>query len=90
MKLLRFRFSVRLPRSSVRKLLYFFAREFNVLRFSGLVLASVVGLTAVGVAEAQTLTTLTSFNGSNGDGPQAGLTLSGNTLYGTTELGRRE
>ena len=30
---------------------------------------------------------LASFNGSNGDSPVAGLTLSGNTLYGTTEAG---
>ena len=36
---------------------------------------------------AQTLTTLASFNGSNGETPEAGLTLSGNTLYGTTEYG---
>ena len=36
---------------------------------------------------AQTLTTLASFNGSNGQGPEAGLTLSGNTLYGTTSGG---
>ena len=32
-------------------------------------------------------TVLASFNGNNGDGPQAGLTLSGNTLYGTTFAG---
>ena len=32
-------------------------------------------------------TVLASFNGSNGDYPVAGLTLGGNTLYGTTELG---
>ena len=36
---------------------------------------------------AQTLTTLASFNGSNGSEPHAGLTLSGNTLYGTTMEG---
>ena len=29
-------------------------------------------------------TVLASFNGSNGEYPEAGLTLSGNTLYGTT------
>ena len=45
------------------------------------------GFLAVGVAHAQTLTTLASFNGSNGDEPVGGLTLSGNTLYGTTEDG---
>ncbi len=40
-----------------------------------------------GRASAQTLTTLASFNGNNGQYPDAGLTLSsdGNTLYGTTE-----
>ena len=31
----------------------------------------------------QTLTTLASFNGSNGEWPYAGVTLSGNILYGT-------
>ena len=30
-------------------------------------------------------TVLASFNGSNGENPEAGLTLSGNTLYGTTD-----
>ena len=38
-------------------------------------------------ANAQALTTLASFNGSNGEGPYAGLTLSGNALYGTTVFG---
>jgi uncharacterized repeat protein (TIGR03803 family) len=32
-------------------------------------------------------TVLATFNGSNGEEPSAGLTLSGNTLYGTTEEG---
>ena len=32
-------------------------------------------------------TVLASFDGSNGAGPAGGLTLSGNTLYGTTEYG---
>ena len=32
-------------------------------------------------------TVLASFNGSNGQYPLAGLTLSGNTLYGTTTAG---
>ena len=58
-----------------------------MFRFSGLVLVVAAGLVAVGFADAQTLTTLASFSGSNGDYPQAGLTLSGNTLYGTTYSG---
>ena len=33
------------------------------------------------------VTVLASFNGSDGNRPQAGLTLSGNTLYGTTYEG---
>ena len=39
------------------------------------------------IASAQTLTVLASFNGNNGETPQAGLTLIGNNLYGTTEFG---
>jgi uncharacterized repeat protein (TIGR03803 family) len=44
------------------------------------------------VVQGQTLTTLASFNGSslnggNGQNPYASLTLSGNTLYGTTARG---
>jgi uncharacterized repeat protein (TIGR03803 family) len=39
---------------------------------------------AASKANAQTLATLAAFNGDNGQGPQAGLTLIGNTLYGTT------
>jgi uncharacterized repeat protein (TIGR03803 family) len=46
----------------------------------------VLGLVASNLC-AQTLTTLASFNGYNGDEPEAGLTLSGNTLYGTTSGG---
>ena len=38
-------------------------------------------------ARAQLLTVLASFNGSNGSEPNGGLTLSGNTLYGTTVVG---
>ncbi len=53
----------------------------------GMVLALVAGLVTVGVAHAQTLTTLASFNGGNGELPFAGLTLLGNTLYGTTAEG---
>ena len=37
-----------------------------------------------GIGHAQTITTLASFNGANGESPVAGLTLSGSTLYGTT------
>ena len=58
-----------------------------MFRLSGLVLVVAAGFLAVGVAHAQTLTTLASFNGSNGDEPVGGLTLSGNILYGTTEVG---
>ena len=58
-----------------------------MFRFSGLFLALVASLATVGVAHAQTLTTLASFNGSNGANPEAGLTLIGNTLYGTTDEG---
>ena len=49
----------------------------------------VVGLVAVGVARGQTVTTQTSFNGSNGENPEAGLTLScdGSTLYGFAPFG---
>ena len=39
------------------------------------------------LTSAQTLTTLATFNGSNGATTYAGLALSGNTLYGTTYLG---
>ena len=60
-----------------------------MFRLSGLVLALAVGLVAVGVAQAQTLTTLASFNDSDGQCPFAGVTLSadGSTLYGTTFYG---
>jgi len=33
------------------------------------------------------VTTLATFNGTNGSAPQGGLILSGNTLYGTTQIG---
>jgi hypothetical protein len=36
------------------------------------------------LAQNYTITTLVTFNGVNGRGPAAGLTLSGSTLYGTT------
>ena len=58
-----------------------------MFRLSGLVLALVAGSLAVGAAHAQTLITLASFNSSNGKYPVGGLTLSGNILYGTTEVG---
>ena len=53
----------------------------------------VIGLGALLLASmsaqvyAQTLTTLATFNGSNGQEPWAGVTLSGSTLYGTTYYG---
>jgi uncharacterized repeat protein (TIGR03803 family) len=40
-----------------------------------------------GQASAQTLTTLYSFDGANGSNPNAGLVLSGSTLYGTAASG---
>ena len=55
-----------------------------------LLLLSVIGLLfAVCPASAQTytLSTLATFNGSNGSQPMAGLILSGGTLYGTTVAG---
>ena len=42
---------------------------------------------AVGQSYAQTLTTLASFNGTDGDEPTGSLTLDGSTLYGTTKQG---
>ena len=50
------------------------------------VISILLGFVATQV-HAATLTTLASFNGSNGEVPMAGLTVSGNTLYGTTEEG---
>ena len=69
--------------------IFFRGEIFNVPYFSGLVLALVAGLLAVSVAHAQTLTTLVSFNGSNGEYPGGGLTLSADasTLYGTASQG---
>jgi uncharacterized repeat protein (TIGR03803 family) len=58
------------------------------MQSSNLILAVAVGIWSfVSVAEAQVFTNLHSFAGSPGDGrhPQAGLIISGNTLYGTTE-----
>ena len=42
---------------------------------------------ATSQSHAQTFTTLQTFNGSNGNEPIGGLTLSGSTLYGMTEYG---
>ena len=53
------------------------------VRFGLLSLLWLVGIHA----HAQSLTTLASFNGSNGQYSVAGLTASGNALYGTTEYG---
>ena len=51
--------------------------------------ALLLGLAAAPAAQAQTytLTTLTSFNGTNGAEPGTHLTLIGGTLYGTTTEG---
>jgi uncharacterized repeat protein (TIGR03803 family) len=46
-----------------------------------------LGLIPAGRVTAQTFTTLHSFNYSDGNFPVAGLILSGNTLYGTAEVG---
>ena len=46
-----------------------------------------LALIVSGHASAQTLTILHTFSNSDGANPVAGLTLSGNTLYGTTENG---
>src|ERR1035437_7179361 len=46
-----------------------------------------LGLIPAGRGTAQTFTTLHSFNYSDGNFPVAGLILSGNTLYGTAEVG---
>ncbi len=53
------------------------------MTLGGLILMAVVS----GQADAQILTILASFNGSNGESPFAGVTLIGNTLYGTTQQG---
>ena len=52
------------------------------------VLAAVFALAlAASESQAQTLTTLFSFNETNGNQPHGNLTLSGSTLYGTTKDG---
>ena len=49
------------------------------------VLLTDLGLFFTSQATAQTFTTLHSFNGNDGNNPQAGLIAAGNTLYGVTE-----
>jgi uncharacterized repeat protein (TIGR03803 family) len=51
------------------------------------ILAFAVALTLATNVSAQTLTTLHNFTGNDGASPAFGLTLSGNTLYGTTTWG---
>jgi len=56
----------------------------------GLAVSAVLGLSAVATAGMPTysLTTLATFNGTNGNNPEGGeLVLSGSTLYGTTRYG---
>ncbi len=56
--------------------------------YRALVLSAALGLWAVPHAfGGYTLNTLVTFNNTNGANPAAGLTLSGNTLYGTTYEG---
>jgi len=56
--------------------------------YRALVLSAALGLWAAPHAfGAYTLNTLATFNGTNGQSPDAGLTLSGSTLYGTTLYG---
>jgi len=49
--------------------------------YVGFIMAIAIG------TQAQTFTTLHSFNGSDGDSPYGDLVLSGNTLFGTTAYG---
>ena len=50
-------------------------------------LIAVLGLILAGRVAAQTFTTLHNFVGSDGENPQAGLIISGNTLYGACDSG---
>ena len=50
-------------------------------------LIALLGLAVAGRVTAQTFTTLHSFDGVNGARPEAGLAISGNTLFGTTYYG---
>jgi uncharacterized repeat protein (TIGR03803 family) len=62
------------------------ARSENLLLLPALILG--LGMILVGRLTAQTFTTLYSFTGGiQGGNSTAGLTLSGNTLYGTTDFG---
>ena len=56
-------------------------------RFAIPVLIAALGFIAAGRVTAQTFTTLHSFTTADGAYPKASLVLSGNTLYGTAELG---
>ena len=51
------------------------------------VLVAALGSVLAGQAAAQTFTTIHSFSGGDGAWPREGLTLSGHTLYGTTQRG---
>ena len=57
------------------------------LTLAALLLLGLTAATPVVHAQGYTLKTLASFDGKNGSGPLAGLTLSGGTLYGTTYQG---
>ena len=59
--------------------------KINLLPGPGLIIG--FGLILADLVTAQTFTTLHSFTGSDGDGPQAGLILSGSTLYGAADSG---
>src|ERR1019366_5088500 len=55
-------------------------------QFALVILVTCINLLKIVHVQAQTITNLHSFGGSNGEAyPYGGLTLSGNTLYGTTE-----
>ena len=71
-------------REEGRNMRWLMSRKILMMR-AGVLL--VLGLVASNM-DAQTFTTLASFNGgSNGIGPFAGVTLGGSTLYGTTGYG---
>lgn len=57
------------------------------MKFLGLASVGLVSQILAVPVLAQTFTVLRDFAGTNGAYPQAGLTISGRTLYGTTELG---
>jgi uncharacterized repeat protein (TIGR03803 family) len=64
----------------------FLAAALAARSFFGLLFLAALSLVATD-ARAQTLTTLASFNGTDGVGPQGSLTLVGSTLYGMTASG---